>query len=425
MPTTVMTRFLACAAVLVAVSAGAQVPFVAETVSIPTNTAGDLAIVWDRGASGNEPLIAAGDPLQNGLYVFRVDGGLVQVLPYGAMRGVDSRSNLALGSAPATVIAAAAAVTQQVVFGSYAPAGGLTDVTGTAVQSPSASALTLYRPGDAGLELFVDNSAGTVRRFVLEDDGSGLIAGTQTGMISLPGVPSAMVVDDRFGTLYAAIPAQGVFRVDLRTGTPSLLASISGGGFNGNVAGLTFYPLSDGGGLLLTTVPSQDDVTVHALAGPSRATFLTRFTVTSGSLTVRGPQHVDVVPNRMPGFDAGLFVIHDVAFANYKLVPWEAVATRQPVQLPIEVPEDMQAVDAGVDAGQPDAGERLDAGAGDGGTTDGGARDGGSSGGGGTGPGPQPVEEGCSCSAVDPFFFPGLFGLWILRRSRRRRVSPS
>jgi uncharacterized protein (TIGR03382 family) len=422
MPTAFMSRrLLTCGVLIVAAVARAQVPWVAETTSIPTATAGDLAIVWDRG--GSEPLVAASDPLQNGLYVYRLDGGLAQVVPYGAMRGVDSRTGLALPYAPGTILAAAAFVTQQVVFGAPLDGGGLGDITSTTTQSP-----TPYAPRDGGLELYVDNNAGTVRRFVVEDDGVGKVSGTEAGMITMPGLPSALVVDDRTGVLYAAIPSQGVFRVALPAGSPSNVIPMDGGGFNGLVGGLTFYPLADGGGLLITTVPANDEVTVHALTGASRATFQTRFTVSIGPQVVRSPQHVDVVPHRLPGFDAGLFVIHDFAQANYKLVPWESVATGQPVPLPIEVPEDLLAVDAGSDAGAADAGkdggERFDSGVSDGGASDGGARDGGTSGGGGGGPPAQPVEStGCGCSGVDPFIFPALAGLWILARSRRRRMT--
>jgi myo-inositol-hexaphosphate 3-phosphohydrolase len=423
MPTAFMTaRFVICTVVVAASVAQAQVPWLVETPTIPTASAGDLAIVRDQG--GLEPRIVAGDPLQNGLYVYRLDGGLAQVVPYGAMRGVDSRTGLALPYAPPTILAASAYVMQQVVFGTPRDGGGLSDITSTATSAPTASALALYAPQDGGLELFVDNAAGTVRRFTVEDDGVGQVFGTEMGTITMPGVPSALVVDDRTGVLYAAIPSQGIFRVSLPNGTPSVLVALDGGGFNGLVGGLTFYPLADGGGLLLTTVPINDEVTVHAVTGAARATYLTRFTVAIGSQVVRSPQHVDVVPNRLPGFDAGLFVIHDFAQANYKLVPWESVATGQPVPLPIEVPEDrFGVVDAGGDAGRPDAGERLDSGVGDGGASDGGARDGGTSGGGGGGPPAQPVDSGCSCSGVDPFIFPGLLGLWILSRSRRRRMT--
>lgn len=416
-------RLLAGAVWLTGLAAAAQVPFVAETTPIPTATAGDVAIVWEKGRAA-PPLVVGCDPLQNGLYVYATDGGLVQVLPYGATGGVDSRTGLAFGNAPATLVAASASISQAVVFGAPGD-GGLVDVTATPVAVPTVAALTMHHSPDGGLEVIADDSAGTLHRVAVEEDGTGLVQGAQTATITLPGVPSGLVVDDRSGTLYAAIPAQGVFRVDLAQGSVDPLVTLDGGFFGGLIGGLTFYPLYDGGGLLLTTVPPTDEVVVHELAGSTQATYVTRFRVESGTRVVRAPQHVDVVANRLTGFDAGLFVIHDTSTANYKLVPWELLATSTAVPLPIEVPEDLglPRPDAGVDGGT-DAGEIIDAGPGDGGTSDGGAGGGGGSGG-STGPPARPLEPtGCGCTAVDPgLLFPGLLGLVILDAIRRRRTG--
>lgn len=426
-----MTPRLLAGVVLVAFTAGAQVPFAAQTDTIPTGTAGDLAIVLDFSASPQPPFIVASDPLQAGQYVFGLDGGLVQVLPYGAMRGVDARSRVNLPGVPSTLVAAAGAVTQNVVFSAPLD-GGLVDLTSTPVSVPTAAALTLRGLADGGLEVYADDSAGELRRLRVQDDGAGGVTASSQGTVSLPGAPSALVVDDRSGLLYAAIPLGGVFQVDLAQGTVDELVPLDGGQFGGLVAGLAFYPLFDGGGLLLTTVPASDEVTVHALAGPGRANYVTRFQVQLGATTVRAPQHLDVTPHRLPGFDAGLFVIHDVAGANYKLVGWDALANSTPVPLPINVPEELGLV---VDAGPgPDAGEFADAGTTDGGLSDGGVSDGGTGGGagggtggaGGAGGGPpaRPVEPtGCGCTGVDSTFFPALLGLWLFARSRRRRTE--
>lgn len=415
MRSSMIQRVLLAVVLLGAVAAPAQVPFVAETTAIPTATAGDLAIV-----PAPEPLIAAADPLQNGLYVYATDGGLRQVVPYGALRGVDCRTGLAFATAPSSIVAAGAAVTQSVVFGAPGD-GGLTDVTSGTTAVPTVAALALYRPPDGGLEVIADDSAGTLRRLTVEDDLSGALRGVAAGTIALPGVPSGLVVDDRTATLYAAVPSLGVFRVDLAQGQVNSLVPMDGGGFGSLVGGLTFYPLFDGGGLLLTTVPASDEVTVHELAGPNQAVYVTRFRVEVGARVVRAPQHVDVVANRLDGFDAGLFVIHDTSAANYKLVPWELLAQNTPVPLPVNVPEDFVVADAGA----------SDAGTADGGAADGGIIDGGSGGGtgggsSGTGAGPpaRPLEPtGCGCTGVSTALFPALWGLWILNRSRRRRTG--
>jgi myo-inositol-hexaphosphate 3-phosphohydrolase len=421
-------RFLTLAALLSSALAVAQVPFVAETTPIPTNSAGDLAIVVDHSTPFSPPLIVAGDPIQNGLYVYGPNGGLRQIVPYGAIRGLDSRTDLGF-PAGTTILSAAAGIMQQAVFATPTLGMGVVDVTSRPVNVPTAAALAMRRLADAGAEVVVDDSAGVLRHFVLVDDTNSHIDVVSRPNITLPGVPSAMVFDDRTGILYVAIPTQGLFRVSPELGVVEALAPLDGGQFGGLVSGLAFYPLSDGGGLLLTTVPTLDEVTVHALNGVSEAVYLTRFTVAVGSRVVRYPLYCDVVPNRLPGFDAGLFVIQDNTSANYKLVPWELLATSTPIELPVEVPEDF------LDAGAPDAG---DGGSADGGVTDGGTGGGGGSGDGGTrgggrdggtaggtsGPPPKPLEKsGCGCTEVDTLIFPALWGLWFITRSRRRRTE--
>lgn len=412
-------RLLAGAVLLTGLAAAAQVPFVAETTPIPTATAGDVAIVWETGGTA-PPLIVGCDPLQNGLYAYAIDGGLQQVVPYGAMGSVDSRTGLSFANAPSTLVAASASVAQSVVFGAPRD-GGLVDVTAMPVLVPTAAALTMHLSPDGGLEVIADDSAGTLHRVAVGEDGTGLVQGTETGTIALPGVPSALVVDDRTGTLYAAIPSQGVFRVDLGQGTVDPLVTLDAGFFGGLIGGVTFYPLYDGGGLLLTTVPPSDEVVVHELSGVTQATYVTRFRVESGSRVVRTPRYIDVVANRLADFDGGLFVIQDTAEANYKLVPWELLAMSTPVPLPIEVPEDRPPADAGTDGGA-----TVDAGSPDGGVSDGGTGGGAGGGSGGsTGPPARPLESnGCGCTAVDPgLLFPGLLGLAILDAIRRRRTG--
>ncbi len=419
---TTPARMLAAALLTVGLAAEAQVPFVAQTAPVPTATSGDVAIVWEPGLV-RRPLVAVCDPLQNGLYAYDTDGGLVQVLPYGPVAGADVRVVTSPDGGPVALVAAAAAVAQALVFSAWVDAG-LVDVTGGSVPAPTAGAVALHQWPDGGLEALVDTSAGAVRRIALRTTDAGAVVGTVSGLVTLPASPSALVVDDRAGTAYAALPFGGVYSVALEPETVELLIPLDGGRFDAPVSGLTFYPLSDGGGLLLTTVPSSDEVVVHALAGPGRATYVTRFRVEVGAQVVRAPRSVDVIPNRLVGFDAGLFVIQDTLAANAKLVPWDLLAASTPEPLPVEVPEDhlAPAPDAGLeDGGSPDGG------AADGGASDGGRRDGGTPGGGGGGiggPPGGPLEcSGCCCRAVDTaVLMPGLLALWAVRVNRRRRV---
>jgi uncharacterized protein (TIGR03382 family) len=169
-----------------------------------------------------------------------------------------------------------------------------------------------------------------------------------------------------------------------------------------------------------------------------------------GLLRVSLPSWVDVSQFGVGGFDAGVLVIHDGTFNNYKLVRWEALAAAFVPPLPIEVRSLFgvpAGVDAGLDAGLGDGGSDAgvsdggvtdggvtdggvtDGGVMDGGVTDGGATGGGSGAGGGNGGGPitggsggggDGGQTGCGCSSPAATLVPAfaLFA-WFLRRQRR------
>jgi hypothetical protein len=294
---------------------------------------------------------------------------------------------------------------------------------------------------DGGLEVWIDTSDQHVRRYSVAFDGGF----TPLDNVALGAVfPTGLVVDDRSGRLMLALQTQGIWVREPDAGLFQIL-SVGDGGFPAgvfSVGGVALYPLHDGGTLLLTTVPGTGELVVHDLASIAAPKLLgsVRIGAADGGLArVSLPSWVDVSQFAVGGFDAGVLVIHDGSFNNYKLVGWEALAAAFVPPLPIELRSLFGAVDAGLDAGLADAGSDagvLDAGSADGGATDGGAtdggvtdggvRDGGSSGGGGGPPitggsgGGDPGQTGCGCSSPAGALGPALtLFAWFLRRQRR------
>lgn len=373
------------------------IPWRAETLAIPSFTAADVAIV-DDGVF--PPWVVGADASQVGLYVYELDGGVRQVLTRGGVRGVDARGRF--------VVSTASTLQQLELF--ERANGVLTPVLDAVLNVPTPGEVALATTA-RGLEAWVDVSSPEVRRYAFAPDGGAWSAALE-GSVQLATEPSGLVVDDRTGRLYAAVPAHGVFVVERGSATPEPLVPASSGDFGGAVGGVALYPLPDGSTLLLTTVPALDEVVVHRVVG-STATLAGRFEVGApdgGAARATSPAYVTVSQAPSREYPHGLLVIHSLTTADYKLVAWEDVASGLSPPLPI--------VTGGVDAGVDGGAGPVDAGSGGGGGGSGGIGAGGGSGSGQPAPGAEPSPTGCGCTGAPVALLPALLAVWWIRRSR-------
>jgi myo-inositol-hexaphosphate 3-phosphohydrolase len=381
------------------------VPWTTQTPPVATFTAGDLAIVVDRGPAPRPPVVLGADPLTSGVNVYSLAGDLLQTTLPGATSGVDSRSNLNLPGVTtlaAVVSTSAAAITPvRVADAGLEPVFDPTTIT-------SEGPLALTALADGGVEAWLGSRDLFARHLGFVADG-GLAAGTgfsgfvEFEKVALPAAASAMIVDDRTGLLYVAMPSVGVSVVGDGGLTPLLIRS----DFVADVAGLTLYPVADGGTLLMTSVPTFNLVAVHDVSIAGMPQLLGTFAVgppDGGAQRVGGTQALDLTPYTLTGYPKGLLVVHDGLTANYKYVSLAdlaaTVVTSTGSPLPIGQPPAPRS-DAGTDAGV------------DGGT------DGGSSGGkGGLGGiiGDPPPTCGCSAEPASAL----LLAAWVVARRRRQ-----
>jgi len=428
-----MTRGLTTWMVLVANAALAQtlVPFSDQTAGVAGRVLGDPAIVTTPGAEA----VVGTDTMVGGAWAWYLplDGGVpAQTLNLGAAgppRGADFRRFAALGDY--TVVPAAVSG-RILAFHPDAGADGgplLYDTSdpGFVFSVPTSVALADKVQVDAANQptMFITDNGLRIQVFSLQVDAQGRFGGVVGPTINLMYTAEGLVSDDRKAVLYAAAPTGGLFAIDENTYAVSPLDTntTSGGNLQGQPAGLAFYPLSDGGGLLLAAVPARDSVAVYAVTSNTTASFVGRFGVGFPGATspvVRSSHFIDVTPYPMPGFPRGLLVIADPLAANganYKLVGWQDVASL--VGLPVEV--------ASFDGGAPPSDAGVQDGGVDGGTTDGGLSDGGAGGGGGGShlgpgtPGEDPVPPKCGCAGGSAtILFPGVLLLLALFPRRRR-----
>ncbi len=379
------------------------VPWTTETPTLATFTAGDLAIVVDQGPHPRAPVVLGADTFTSGVSVYALDGGLLQTTFPGATTSIDSRSNLNLPGV--RTLSAVVSATNATITPARLDDAGLSqvfDATGIASEGP----LALTALADGGLEAWLGSKDLTLHHLRFVADGGQATGGfsgfVEVDSLTLPAAASAMIVDDRTGVLYVAMPTVGISTV----ADGGLTTLLSQGQFSGLVAGLTIYPVLDGGTLLLTSVPTMNEIDVYDVAATMQLGSFALGPPDGGAQRVGATQALDLTPLPLTGYPLGLLVVHDGLTANYKYVSLADLATTFVTStgfpLPIAVPP--APPDAGTDGGV-DGG--TDAGHGGGGM-------------GGIGGIIGDPPKTCGCSSAEPVLPALLLGLWLVVRRRQQ-----
>ncbi|MDP1822439.1 MAG: phytase [Archangium sp.] len=406
--------------IFVASSAFAQlVPWAVETSAIPSTGTGDPTFVFVPGPPGNGVrLIVGTDPNLTGLFLWE-PGQLPDVLPVGLVRSADARGPL---------LAVTSSTENTVLMFHVSDAGIVTQLDTGNFAVPSPGQVAFAENADGGFELWVDTSSPSVEHFAISPVAGGSVTFASLGTISVPETPSGLAVDDRLGRLYVALPTLGVLTVE-PDGAQSFLISIDAGTLGGTMGGIDLYLSADGGALLFSTAPNEEEIKVHEHAGTT-ATFRTTLEIgdtDGGPGRSRFPRFLDVFAQAMPGFPRGVLVVEDGLMHNYKLVSLADVDAVFPLPpayaFTPTAPSDAGVTDGGaVDAGAPSDGG-TGGGGGDGGAG-GGAGGGGGAAGGGSGspsrPSPNSVDPlpTCGCTGGSFAMLPALLLLWWIRRLR-------
>ncbi len=381
------------------------------------------AAVWVHPTDPANSLLLVADN-QTGLLIYGLDGILRAQISEGAALGVDVQEGVPLGGISQQLVVVANQSLQGLVAYLVDPTtlafrrAGLATIN-TAGFAPNSVALYVS-PTTGRVFAFAGSATGTLWQFELTATQSD--AGTTSNLVrtlNVGGPVAGLAVDDAQGALYVVQQNAGIWQYGAEPGaadTRTAVVNVGGGGLVQPLGGVALYSASGGRGYLLAVNGGADAVRVHDRA--STHTFRGSFTVvTDGGIdAVENPRHI-AVTNRALGarFPLGLVAIHDGANVggteNFKLVPWEALASRFTPNL------------------------LVDTGGGGGGATDGGTADGG----GGSEPvvtAPPPLgppgslpddmalgESSCNCSSVSVSGSVLFVLAGVMLLSRRRRGS--
>ncbi len=311
----------------------------------PANSYGDAAddpAIWADAADPSRSLVIATDK-RAGLYVYDMQGRVLQFLPVGKMNNVDLREGFPLGGDKIVLVTASNRTDKSIgIYRLDTRERKLVDVADgiqpTGLGDPYG--LCMYRSArDGGTYVFVNGDDTRQRQWRLVDAGNGKVRAEHVRDMAFDSQTEGCVADDANGNLFvneedvalwklSAEPDGGndkvaVARVD---GNPALKDDLEGMGL---------YDLGKGRGYLVVSSQGNDTYAVFRREGQQE--YLGSFAVVADP--VRGIDGIsetdglDVISRNLgPGFVHGAMVAQDgrnvmpVENQNYKYVSWEDIA---------------------------------------------------------------------------------------------------
>ena len=351
-------------AVLLAAVGAAQAVEVQPTVETePVPSGGDAAddpAFWVHPTEPGLSLVIGTDK-NSGLAVYDLAGVEVQFLANGELNNVDVRYGFPLGGQSVDVVAAGNRTGDTIAVYAVDPATGeLADVTAgaIAVGVNEAYGFCLYRSALSGsYYAFVNDKDGNVEQWALVDDGSGHVDAVLVRSFDVGTQTEGMVADDELAALYVGEENVGIWRYDAEpdAGTGRVqVDSTDGGHLVADVEGLTIYHAGDGSGYLLASSQGSSEFVVYERQAGNE--YVMTFEIGSGDGidAVSGTDGIDVINVDLgPSFPLGAFAAQDDSNGsdnqNFKLVPWDVIASAGPDALTVDTSWNPRAVPGDLD----------------------------------------------------------------------------
>jgi 3-phytase len=316
---------------------------IVETQPVETDgdSADDPAIWVDR----NDPTrsIIIGTQKQSGLYVYDLQGNVLQFLPDGRMNNVDVRDGFRLGNRTVSLVSSSNRSNDSISIYRVDPASRrLIDVADGVQPSGFLDpyGLCMYTSAQTGdTYVFVNGDEGSMRQFRLNDAGNGRVRATPVRDIAFASQTEGCVADDETGVLYVGEEDVGLWRIgaepDAGT-TPESFATVeSNDALKDDLEGIALYDLGGGRGYLIASSQGNNTYAVFRREGDNEyvGTFAVLADPERGIDGISETDGLEVLSANLGGaFGAGIFVAQDgrniapQENQNFKLVPWSAIA---------------------------------------------------------------------------------------------------
>ena len=337
------------------IAPGKPQPAAAMAVNLATVTAtvetafagsyGDAAddpAIWANARDPSKSLVIATDK-KAGLYVYDMQGKVVQFLADGKMNNVDLREDFELGGEKVVLVTASNRTDKSIaIYRLDTEKRELVNVADgvqpTGLGDPYG--LCMYRSAkDQRTYVFINGDDTRKRQWELVAGANGRVKAKLVRDMSFDSQTEGCVADDASGALYVNEEDVGLWRMsaepdggDARTSVQKIADNPA---VKDDYEGLGIYDLGDGRGYIVVSSQGNDSYAVYRREGDQE--YLGSFAVVADPLRgIDGISETDGLEvtsrNLGPGFEHGAMVAQDgrnvmpVENQNYKYVPWESIA---------------------------------------------------------------------------------------------------
>lgn len=325
---------------------GAVVHATLETPSVGTANAdaADDPAIW---ASSRPVIIAgvsasgfvAGTDKKAGLYVYALDGSVLQFLAAGLLNNVDVVEGLSVNGRPQVLLGASDRTPGRMGASLYLfdPAATGPD---NAVRPWGLVPSDLGEPygfcfgrRDGQIHAVLIGKDGQVRQLVISADIAGAPVGREVRRFAVGSISEGCVVDEVSDALYIGEELVGVWRYGLDPASGEVrtqIGAIGGDSLTADVEGVTM--LEDGGKRYLIVSSQGDSAFAVWRIDGSEPRYAGRFAVHAGARTdaVTGTDGVDALGGAVGPFPEGVVVVQDDVndgAQNFKYIDWRDIRT--------------------------------------------------------------------------------------------------
>lgn len=320
----------------------------AVTATVETRFAGsygdaaDDPAIWADPADPSKSLVVATDK-KAGLYLYDMQGKVVQFLADGKMNNVDLREDFELGGEKIVLVAASNRTDKSIgLYRLDTQKRELIDVADglqpTGLGDPYG--LCMYRsPKDQRFYVFVNGDDTRKRQWELVATPQGRVTAKLVRDMNFDSQTEGCVADDRDAALYVNEEDVGLWRMsaepDGGVAKTAVQKIADNPAVKDDFEGLGIYDLGDGRGYIVVSSQGNDTYAVYRREGKQE--YLGSFAVVADPQRgIDGISETDGLEitsrNLGPGFEHGAMIAQDgrnvmpVENQNYKYVPWESIA---------------------------------------------------------------------------------------------------
>jgi 3-phytase len=311
-----------------------------ETPAVDTwGDAADDAVIWAHPTDPAKSVVIATDK-NLGLYVYDLDGRLLQKVPDGRMNNVDLRDGFVVDGKARTLVAVSNRTDKSIALYWLDPATRRLANAGDAVPTGLGDPYGLCMYADAsGLYVFVNNGGdGLYRQWRITATGGKAVA-EQVREITVGSQAEGCVADDDTGSLYVAEEGGGFFKYSAKPDGGATRKEIdrvdSPNGLKADIEGVSIWRGKEGRGFLVLSNQGADSYAVYRREGDNA--FVGIFHVVADAFRgidgVSETDGLDVSSAPLgPRYPDGMMVVQDGRNLsprerqNYKFVSWRAIA---------------------------------------------------------------------------------------------------